>query len=49
MSLGLAPGLIRRFLAMSAEDQRSLLADLSPAVLLSLDADFEVWANDGQR
>ena len=49
MSLGLAPGLIRRFLAMSADDQRSLLADLSPAVLLSLDADFEVWANDGQR
>ena len=31
MSLGLAPGLIRRFLAMDPDDQRALLADLSRA------------------
>ena len=49
MSLGLPPLLMRRFLAMDPDDQRALLAELSPAVLLSLDADFEIWANDGQR
>ena len=49
MSLGLAPVLIRRFLAMSADEQRDLIAELSPALLLALDADFEVWANDAQR
>lgn len=49
MSLGLPPLLMRRFLAMDADDQRALLGDLSPAVLLSLDADFEIWANAGQR
>ena len=49
MSLGLTPGLIRRFLAMSPDDQRALIAELSPVELLALDADFEVWANDGQR
>ena len=49
MSLGLPPLLMRRFVAMSADDQRALIAELSPAVLLALDADFEFWANEGQR
>lgn len=37
-----------RFRALSAEKQRKLIEGLSPAELLELDADFELYAHDDQ-
>ena len=47
MSL-LPPEQVRLFLSLSAQQQEALIADLSPADLLRLDADFEFWAHRGQ-
>ena len=49
MSLGLLPEQMRRFVSLTPDEQRALIAELSPADLLRLDTDFEMWAHDGQR
>jgi phage terminase large subunit-like protein len=40
--------LLRRLLDASPEDRAELIAAMTAADLLSLDADFETWAHDGQ-
>ena len=47
MSL-LPPEQVRLFLSLPAAQQQALIAELSPADLLRLDADFEIWAHAGQ-
>ncbi len=49
MSLGLLPAQMKQLKDMSRAGQRKLIAGLTPADLLRLDADFEMWAQEGQR
>ena len=48
MSSGLTEEQFRRFVRLSREEQRALIAGLSPADALAFDADFETWAAKGQ-
>ena len=47
MSL-LPPAQARLFVSLPPEQQKALIAELSPADLLRLDSDFEFWAAEGQ-
>lgn len=48
MSWATPPRLVRRLHRLSVALQHELLSDMSAEDLLRLDADFEMWANDGQ-
>ena len=49
MSLDLSTRQIALFHSLAAEKQQEMIAEMGATELLSLDADFEVWARDGQR
>lgn len=48
MSLGLTREQFLRFIRLDPEEQRALIAGLSPMDALAFDADFEFWAAEGQ-
>ena len=49
MSLDLSTRQIALFHSLAAEKQQEMIAEMGATELLSLDADFEIWARDGQR
>jgi len=49
LGLSLTRGQLQRFLHLSSEEQAERLAEMSFADSLAFDAEFEVWAHDGQR
>src|SRR5436190_4630705 len=48
LGLSLTRELLQRFLSLSPEEQAERLAGMSFADMLAFDAEFEVWAHEGQ-